>query len=107
MGKLIHSPVDKFPGDVTLFDPVPYPAYIEWEKALRFEGMPDDKEEQKGLFKQQALFNGARAMVEKWEIPNFDIDNPPAAPNRVAIVRLLSWLVAEIGIVIKGESDPN
>lgn len=101
MGKLIHSPVDKFPGDVTLLNPVPYPAYIEWEKALIFEGTPKETD------KQQALFKGVRAMVEKWEIPNFDIDNPPAAPNRVAIINLLAWLVTEIGIVINGESDPN
>ena len=101
MSKLIHSPVDKFPGDVTLFNPVPYPAYIEWEKALVFEGEVSD------LTKQQAMFKGARAMVEKWEIPTFDIANPPAAPNRTAIINLLAWLVTEIGIVINGESDPN
>jgi hypothetical protein len=100
VSKLIHSPVDKFPGDVTLYDPVPYPAYIAWEKSVKFGGEAQDSE------KQLALFDGAKAMCEKWDIPNFDIDNPPATP-RTAVLNLLAWLVTEIGKVIAGESDPN
>lgn len=100
MSKLIHSPVEKFPGDVTLFDPVPYPAYIEWEKTVRLEGKPEDST------MQMALFGGVKAMVEKWEISNFDINNPSATP-RTPVLNLLAWLVTEIGKVINGDIDPN
>jgi len=100
MGKLINSPVAKFPGTVILFDPVPYPAYIAWEKAVDVNGVSDESA------KQYALFNGVKAMAEKWEISAFDIDNPTATP-RVAVLNLLAWLVTEIGKVIAGESDPN
>ena len=100
MSKLIHSPVDKFPGDVTLFDPIPYPAYIEWEKAVRVDGEAQDS------VKQFALFEGVQALVEKWEIPSFDITNPPATP-RTPVLNLLAWLVTEIGKIISGDIDPN
>lgn len=103
MGKLIHSHVDKFPGDVTLFDPVPYPAYIAWKKA--WESV--DIKQPANLDMQLVLWGGIRAMVEKWEIPNYDINNPSAVPHRAAVLRLMSWLVIEVGKVIAGESDPN
>lgn len=100
MSKLIHSPVDKFPGDVTLFDPVPYTAYIAWEKAIRVDGEAQDS------VKQFALFEGVKALVEAWNIPDFDISNPPATP-RTPVLNLLAWLVTEIGIVVNGDTDPN
>lgn len=100
MSKLIHSPVEKFPGDVTLFDPVPYPTLIAWEKAIEIEGSVEDLE------KQLAMFGGVRAMVEKWDIPDFDIENPVSTP-RTSVLNLLAWLVTEIGKVINGEPDPN
>lgn len=100
MGRVIHSPVNQFPGDVVLFDPVPYPAYIEWERAVKSEG------DHKNLEKQLHMFRGVRAMVETWSIAGFDIDNPAATP-RVPVLQLLAWLVTEIGKVISGDTDPN
>ena len=103
MGKLITSPVEKFPGTVILFDPVPYPAYIAWKKA--FESI--DIKQSDNLEMQLIIWGGIRAMVEKWDIPGYDIANPAAVPNRGAILRLLSWLTIEISTVIAGDSDPN
>lgn len=100
MSKVITSPIEKFPGTVTLYDPVPYPAYIAWEKAVKEEGAVDD------LTKQHALFKGVKEMVEQWDIPNYDINNPAATP-RVPVIQLLSWLVVEIGKVINGDVNPN
>lgn len=34
MGKVIESPVKKFPGTVTLKDPIPLDACVTWEQAL-------------------------------------------------------------------------
>ena len=85
---------------MVLFDPVPYPAYIAWEKAVKQDGNASDSD------KQLSMFVGAAALVEKWDIPDFDIENPQATP-RAAVISLLAWLVTEIGIVISGDYDPN
>ena len=99
MSKAIQSPVRRFPGSVTLYDPVPYPNFIEWEKAIRVEGAD--------LEKQLIMWGGVKAMVEKWEIAEFDIEKPVATP-RVAVINLLSWLVTEIGKIINEvEESPN
>ena len=100
MSKVIQSPIKRFPGSVTLYDPVPYPNFIEWEKAIRSEC--DNNPE-----KQLIMWGGVKAMVEKWEIPEFDIEKPVATP-RVAVINLLSWLVTEIGKIINEvEESPN
>jgi len=99
MGKLITSPVERFPGEVTLIDPVPYPEFIEWEKAI--DGLDNLESGQA----QYTMFEAVRLMVEKWDIANFDITNPPATP-RTAVVQLLAWLIDEVGRVING-TDPN
>jgi hypothetical protein len=95
----INSPIERFSGTVTLIDPVPYPVYIEWEKAV---GGLDNLASGEAQF---AMFEAIQLMVEKWNIANFDIMNPPATP-RTAVVSLLAWLIDEIGRVING-TDPN
>jgi len=99
MGKQITSPVDKYPGTVTLIDPVPYPVYIEWEKAIH------DLDDLVLSDAQFSMLKAVRLMVENWDIPDFDIENPPATP-RAKVVSLLAWLIEEIGRVING-TDPN
>lgn len=99
MGAIINSPVERFSGTVTLIDPIPYPLYIEWEKAV--ENLTNLEDSQA----QFAMFEAVRMMVEKWDIQNFDIKKPPATP-RTAVISLLAWLIEEIGKVING-TDPN
>ena len=98
--KRLQSPIEKFPGEVILLDPVPYPAYIAWEKAVRSEGEAEDSE------KQLAMWKGVAAMVKEWNIPSFDLNNPVATP-RTPVLRLLAWIVTEIGLVVNGDLDPN
>ena len=94
--KTITSPVKKFPGTVVIKDPLPYPDYIAWEKGLLSE---DDKAEITQGEVEQALWSGVLAVVEKWELKNFDPENLPATP-RVAVLNLLAWIVKEIGLII-------
>ena len=103
MGKTITSPVEKFSGSVTLLDPVPYPVYIEWNKAMREADITEDTNDPE---KQYKVFQGILLMVEKWDIKKFSIKNPPATP-RTQVLELLAWLVVEIGKIINGEIDPN
>jgi hypothetical protein len=102
MGKVITSPVEKFPGTVTLYDPVPYPAFITWQKAIRKAGEIADTSDGET---QLEMFKGAEACIESWNIEGFDISEPVATP-RTPVVELLGWLVTEIGKVFNAD-DPN
>lgn len=105
MAKTITSPVKHFPGTVTLFRPVTYPQYIAWVRAVHSQrdGMESETQPEGEL----TLWGGVKALVEVWDIPNFDLDNIPASP-RAAVVNLLSWLITEIGTVInEDDEDPN
>lgn len=99
MGKVIMSPVEKFSGTVTLVDPVPYPAFIEWEKRIGEAGAVQESKT------QLVMFEAVGGMIEAWNIADFDIKKPRATP-RAAVLELLAWLVTEIGKVING-TDPN
>lgn len=98
--KIIQSPVDKFPGTVTLKDPVLYPDYIAWEEAVAVSEQASTQGE-----KEQAIWSGIRNMVDQWDIKNIDLENPCSTP-RNPVLDLLAWLVTEIGKVING-TDPN
>ena len=94
--KTITSPVKKFPGTVVIKDPLPYPDYIAWEKGLLSE---DEKAEITQGELEQSLWSGVFAVIEKWDLENFDPENIPATP-RTPVLELLAWVVREIGNVI-------
>ena len=96
MSKEIKSPIKKFSGSVIIKNPLPYPDYIAWEKGLLSEA---EKEEVSQGEIEQALWSGVSAVVEKWDLKNFDSENIPATP-RTPVLELLAWLVTEIGKVI-------
>lgn len=102
MGKVITSPVEKFPGTVTLYDPVPFPAFVAWQKALRKSKEIDNAADAEA---QMYMFEGVAAMVEKCDLKGFDISAPIANPMN-DVLKLLAWLVTEIGNVLNSD-DPN
>jgi hypothetical protein len=104
MGKVIPSPVKKWPGTVTLADPLTFPQYIAWRDALQAaQPLRDDY-----LRYCDALVPGLLACVEKWELQGFSAPPWPATP-RDSSDKLLAWLVREIGAVANevGEDDPK
>jgi len=100
MGKQITSPVDKFPGSVTLKDPLPYPDFIMYEKEIASANVDGITEGEREL----CLFAAASVFIEKWDLENFDPDNKPATP-RTPVIKLLTWLITEIGKMINGIED--
>ena len=103
MGKIITSPVEKFPGTVTLYDPVPFPAYVTWQKALRKSKEINNSGDAEA---QMLMFEGVAAMVEKCDLVGFDTSAPTANPLNDTL-KLLAWLVTEIGNVLNAVDDPN
>jgi len=101
MGKQIISPVKKFSGSVILKDPLPYPDFIAWEKGFI---SADEKTDKTHGEIETSLWSGVLAVVEKWELKDFDPENIPATP-RVAILDLLAWIVREVGKMINGVED--
>lgn len=112
MGKIIESPVPEFPGKVEIFQPVPYPEFITWEKRITesdeaLKSVTSDSDNKKTQGEAEYLtWKAIRGMVQDWKIDQFDIDNPTADP-RAAVIELMTWLVREIGKIINGDIDPK
>lgn len=109
MPKVITSPVEKWPGTVTLSDPLTLPqgrafeeGLIEAQKALR-----DSKGQ---LSYEIAILEGCIPCVEKWDIPSIPsltVNTFPLKPHR-ARYALISWLLEEIMLLYKdAEEVPN
>ena len=105
MSKIITSQIKKFPGTVTLSDPITYQQYERWYAAWKAQNeLP--KEARESLDNEKVLWAEIMPMVEKWELENFNPANPPAAP-RIPVIQLVIWLVTEIGKIINEGTDPN
>jgi hypothetical protein len=114
MPKIITSPVKRWPGTVTLLDPIPFPAYNAWTDAI--EAAQVKKENLTTLDAAiipelaQALLPGIMAMVIKWDLAgleNVTVATFPAAPRQPSI-RLLVWLIGEIVTLVNAEdADPK
>jgi hypothetical protein len=106
MSKVLTSPVKKWPGTVTLADPLTWEQIIAWQDAVK------DAQQHRGdnLRFLAAMRPGLVACVEKWELKNF---TPPPAPFPATPTdssgKLLVWLVREIGAIANevGEEDPK
>lgn len=120
MSKIITSPVEKFPGTVTLADPMLLEHAIAWERAtaamddlvefattdsgaLRAVGL---KEGATISQREGALIEGIKAVVEEWNLEGIDPQRFPLTPKG-QITRLLTWLFREIHKVYAGDEAPN
>ena len=110
MSKRIVSPVARFPGAVTLHDPLTFPQYIAWEAAVREVTAGAEQNGNSDVLLEASLqarfLPGICACVEQWEIQvNADAPRPltpdtfPATP-RLASVQLIAWLVGEISALL-------
>ena len=97
MSKIITSPVAKWPGTVTLFDPLTYPQVIAFQDVLKLAGELD--EDVSVVEANYILLPGIFTCVETWQLEDIG-DNPtvdtfPATPGRSA-GELVAWLITEI-----------
>ena len=110
MSKRISSPSSRWPGSVTLSDPMTLPQALAWEKAIRATQATAGEATLTDV--NYALLPGICACVEKWELEGLGQLTPdtfPATPRRKSI-ELFNWLVSEITQVYVGEeekADPN
>lgn len=132
MSKVITSTLARFPGTVTIADPMNFSQWMAWRAArdnanLQHVAAVGEDEEGKatrtltygeiGLVDAYTLATlpGVLACVEKWELENFPnsltIETFPAAGSkytRLDIANLLIWLAHEVDDVAFGEgNDPN
>lgn len=128
MSKILTSPVEKYPGTVTIPEPMTFPQYLAWKRVTdnlmalhekeagetaEGEAAPGLKYWQIGGVDEytQIAIPGLCAVVEAWNLGGFPADPTaetfPATP-RVQIARLVIWLVSEIdGVAYQRDSDPN
>ena len=110
MSKRISSPSSRWPGSVTLSDPMTLPQALAWEKAIRATQGTTGEATLTDV--NYALLPGICACVEKWELERLGQltpDNFPATPRRKSI-ELITWLTNEVSAVYTGEeekADPN
>lgn len=110
--KIVQSPVQRWPGSVTLSQPLTLPQARLIEAALRpIQSDTADGERVWFSTLDAAQLPAIIACVEKWELSGFPetvtADNFPASP-RGDSHKLIEWLYKEILAVYFGESEiPN
>jgi len=109
MSKTITSPVKKFPGTVTLYDPLTFPQVMRVQAGIDAAQKGDNS----NIFAlRYALLPGLLGCVEKWDIVGLGMPTPetfPATPA-VSAARLVDWLTNEImALVSEGDEteSPN
>jgi hypothetical protein len=144
MSHKIDSPVTRFSGSVTIKDPLPLSACVEWEAALadcQSHPCADGRKILSGILgandttradvikeyaahfsgctlctpgladtsAQERMMRAVRPCIEAWEIPAFDIENPPGSP-KISRSKFVAWVIGEISRVYMAEEpdgDPN
>jgi hypothetical protein len=107
MSKVITSPVEEFPGTVTLYDPMTLPMVLAFNRGSKAAGEAED-----ALEKISLHLPGILGCVEKWDIEGVPPDrqnvaNFPFTPLAPAI-RLMSWLISEVNKVMFATAEvPN
>ena len=109
MPKTITSPVEKFPGTVTISDPMRIDQAQAVERALH--GIRELRESKVGLSTDYDAFviPAILANIEDSTIPGVDKDFVPASP-RAASSEMINWLFTQILRVWNGSGevqDPN
>ena len=111
MSKIITSPVDRWPGTVTLSDPLTFPQALAVEDAL--DAAKELGEEASQRRQNYTVLPGLIGCVEEWNIEGDDwpdnvtadtFPSTPAKPN----AEIIGWLIDEIiSLYYEAEPDPN
>jgi len=109
MGKIIESPIKRWPGKVTLHDPLTFPMVFAFEDALA-EIREQGTDSARGFY---AALGGILPCVEEWGLSgngfpeNVTLENFPAVP-RASSHKLIAWLIREItDLFMESEEVPN
>lgn len=112
MTKTLTSPVKRFSGTVELSDPLTFPQYLAWIRAV--EAAAEKREKITAItvgyddIVTELMLPAILQCIEAWHISgipeNPTVDTFPATP-RVSAGRLIAWLASEIGAVISDEDE--
>jgi len=104
MSKIIQSPVKRWPGTITIAEPLTMPQYMAWLDCNEAAKASDNNQKRPAIF-----LPGILAVVEKWELANFPVaptvDTFPASPA-ISAIKLIAALVGEIWEVVNAEDEP-
>ena len=98
MPKTITSPVDKWPGTVTLHDPLTFPQVLAFQDAIdEVRGLSGEPTVSRVNY---TMMSGVCICVEAWDLSGGFPEHPtpetfPATP-RTSSAELASWLISEI-----------
>lgn len=106
MGKTISSPVERWPGTVTLYDPMTLLQEAAWEDAFLAARSAKSR-----AGSWLALLPGILACVQEWRLEGVPerptVETFPVRPREDA-ARLIAWLITEITELYREASDvPN
>lgn len=112
MSKIITSPVDRWPGTVTLSDPLNYVQAIGYEDAyLAVTAMQLKAVEDKKTLTirkiNAALMPGVLSCVEEFNLDNHDdwtVEGFPATPGDDAAA-LFNWIFDEVILIANGKGE--
>lgn len=117
MSKLIPSPVQRWPGTITLPDSLNFTQYFAWQESLASVEALAGKE--KLLVSDlaaneklaHAMLPGVCACVEKWDLQNFPAhvgpDSFPATPRESSFLLLAALIAAINQLVTETDEVPN
>lgn len=107
MPKQITSPVKRWPGTVTISDPLTFPQVLKLEAALsEVRGREEVSKSEVDALLLPALLE----CVQEWRLENFpqgvNVDNFPATPRRPS-AELIAWLLTEVTeLYVEAEAVP-
>ena len=109
MPKIITSPVKKWPGSVTISDPLTISQAMAFEEAISASKESGDPNFTSAAY-CKILLPGIFACVEKWELAGLEgitLDNFPGTP-KIASASLIVWLTTEISKLYREADEvPN
>jgi hypothetical protein len=111
MSKVITSPVGRFPGTVTLSDPLTFPQSLAVEDALEAANALGEGASMRR--QNYTILPGLLACIEEWNVTGKGMpesptpDTFPSTPA-IAAAELIAWLIEEIiSLYHETEPDPN
>lgn len=100
MSKVITSPVKRFPGTVTIADPLTFPQAIAVERCI---AAVRALENPTLLEVNNVWVPAIDACVEEWHLEGVN-GSIPATP-RQSSAKLVAWLINEIGVLFAESED--
>lgn len=108
MPRVVTCPVARWPGEVVLAEPMSWPQFLAWQRAvmnanevIKAEGLQSEYD--------AAICLGIAAVVLEWRLSGLnppDAHGIPATP-RQASNEFISWILREVSAIVVGEATPD